>query len=541
MYGLWEELKRRFIYRVAAAYAVAAWAILQLFNNLSPILKAPDWTGTLILVLLIGGFPAALIFAWLVEHRAPHLVTAPALAQAGGPAKLPAGPQYATADGSSIQQFAGSTATTSAMHAPHAPVPHVTSTVTGPDGPSLVVLPFANMSGDPQQDVLADGLTEDILTELSRFRHLFIISRNTAFRYKGIAVDVRQVARELGVQYVLEGSVRRSGNRIRVTVQLIEGQSDRHIWAERYDRDLEDIFALQDEVAATIVATLPGRVDAAAGERADRKPTENMTAYECVLAGKQLHHRSNRDDNAKALQLLERAIALDPNYAHAHAWKACVIGQAWSNGYRTDIDTLMAESWSEVQTALRLDPNDSDVHRILAAINLTLNQHEKATYHQERALCLNPNDDLIVVQQGEFLTWLGRPEEGIPWIEKAMRLNPYHPERYWNHLGRAYFAARRYADAISAFSRIARPNPMHHAYLAGSYAMLGDGAAAQRRVDAALKDDPTFSVQSFLQSLHFLRPEDTEHCRAALLMAGLPSSGTPAAANATPADNLSCS
>ena len=213
-----------------------------------------------------------------------------------------------------------------------------------PAKPSIVVLPFVNMSGDADQEFFADGLTEDILTELSRFRDLFIISRNSSFKYKGKAVNVQQVAKELGVQYVVEGSVRKVGNRVRVTVQLIDAETDRHVWAERYDRQLDDIFAIQDEVTSAIVSTLPGRVEAATRDRAVHKPTANMAAYECVLAGKTLHHRSNRADNAEAMRLLERAIELDPKYAHAHAWRACVLGQAWVYGWRTDREA----TWNEV-------------------------------------------------------------------------------------------------------------------------------------------------------------------------------------------------
>ena len=156
-----------------------------------------------------------------------------------------------------------------------------------------------------------------------------MISRNSSFKYKGKPVEVQKFARELGVQYVVEGSVRKAGERVRITVQLIDAETDRHVWAERYDRDLEDIFAIQDEVTTSIVATLPGRVEAAARDRAARTTTDNMAAYECVLTGKVLHHRSNRDDNARGQRLLERAIQLDPSYAHAHAWKACVLGQTW--------------------------------------------------------------------------------------------------------------------------------------------------------------------------------------------------------------------
>jgi len=390
------------------------------------------------------------------------------------------------------------------------------------DGPSIVVLPFTNMSGEAEQEFFADGLTEDILTELSRFRHLFVISRNSAFKYKGKAVDVRQIARELGVQYVVEGSVRKAGNRVRVTVQLIAGDADRHVWAERYDRQLEDIFAIQDEVTAAIVATLPGRLEAATRERVARKPTDNMAAYECVLAGKLLHHRSNRADNEAALRLLDRAIALDSNYAHAHAWRACVLGQSWVNGYCQDRDATWREVVRELEIALDLDSNDSDVHRILAAVNLTGREHDKAEFHQARALTLNPNDDLIVVQQGEVLTWLGRPEEGIPWIEKAMRLNPYHPERFWNHLGRAYFVARRYGEAVAAFSSITAPDHLHHAFFAACHAELGNEAAARSHTAEVLKREPAFCIENYLNTLHYKRAEDREHHRAALIKAGLP-------------------
>jgi adenylate cyclase len=399
---------------------------------------------------------------------------------------------------------------------------------TSADGPSVVVLPFLNISGDAEQEFFADGLTEDIITELSRFRHLFVISRNSAFKYKGRAVDVRQVAREMQVQYVLEGSVRKAGNRVRVTAQLIDAQHDRHIWAERYDRQLEDIFAIQDELTTAIVATLPGRLEFATRERAGRKPTDSMTAYECVLEGKLLHHRSTRSDNQAALELLERAIALDSNYAHAHAWMACTLGQSWVNGYCADRDAAWKKLVGELQIARKLDDNDSDVHRILAAVYLAGDNHDRALYHQERALTLNSNDDLIVVQQGEILTWLGRAEEGIEWIKKAMRLNPYHPERFWAHLGRAYFVARRYAEAVAAFEHISEPDHLHHAFLAACRGAQGETETAVGHVGEVLRRDPNFASEAYLRTLHYKRAEDREHHRQALAKAGFSSSTTPA-------------
>ena len=401
--------------------------------------------------------------------------------------------------------------------------PSAPAAPAGQSKPSIIVLPFVNMSGAAEQEFFADGLTEDILTDLSRFRELFVISRNTSFKYKGQAVDVKKVARELGVQYVIEGSVRKAGNRVRVTVQLIDAESDHHIWAERYDRDLEDIFAIQDEVTSAIVATLPGRLEAAARGRAERKPPASMAAYECLLEAKVLHHRSNRHDNARALIQARRAVELDPQYAHAHAWKACILGQQWGYGWCEDPVATQAEVERELEIARSLDDNDSDVHRILAAVGVLRNDLEKAAFHQRRALALNPNDDLIVVQQGEVLTWAGQAEEGIEWIRKAMKLNPYHPERFWFHLARAQFGARRYAEAVESLRRIGAPDLLHHALFAACHALLGEQDAAAVHVAEVLKRNPSFSVGIHcLPMLHYGKNADLAHHRDALRKAGLP-------------------
>ena len=382
--------------------------------------------------------------------------------------------------------------------------------------------PFVNMSGDPEQEFFADGLSEDIITELSRFRQLLVISRNAVFVHKGKPIKAKQIAREFGVDYIVEGSVRKAADRVRVTVQLIDGETETHIWAERYDRKLEDIFAIQDEVTSSIASTLFGRVEAARHGHAQRKTTGNMAAYEYVLTGKVLHHASKRDCNAEALRNLDRAIALDPNYAHAHAWKACVVGQAWLHNWCEDRRASEQTIVDELQTALALDDNDADVHRILAALKLNFNEHDKAAYHQERALSLNPNSDLIVVQQGELLTWLGRPEEGIDWIRRAMRLNPYHPERFWSHLGRAQYSARAYGDAIQSFSKLTAPDHSHHAFLAASSAQIGDRVAAGAHAREVIQREPAFSAKAFLDTLHYRQPADAEHLREGILKAGLP-------------------
>jgi adenylate cyclase len=388
--------------------------------------------------------------------------------------------------------------------------------------PSIAVLPFDNMSGDPEQEFFADGLTEDIITELSRFRELLVISRNASFVHKGKPVKAQAIAKEFNVDYVVEGSVRKAMDRVRVTVQLIDGQTETHVWAERYDRKLEDIFAIQDEVTSAIVATLRGRVEAATHERAKHKRTENMAAYEFVLAGKVLHHRSARDANEEALRMLDKAIALDPKYAHAHAWKACVLGQRWVHTWSDNAEALLKAVSEELEIALSLDENDADVHRILAALNLNFNRFDKVLHHQARALELCPNYDLVVVQQGEMLTWLGRPEEGIEWIRRAMRINPYHPERFWSHLGRAQYTGRHYPDALQSYSKLTAPDHTHHAFMAASAAQMGDRVSAEAHAERVLKREPAFSIETYLGTLHYEQQADRVHIREGLVKAGLP-------------------
>ncbi|MBA5777352.1 adenylate/guanylate cyclase domain-containing protein [Stappia sp. F7233] len=386
--------------------------------------------------------------------------------------------------------------------------------------PVIAVLPFDNMSGDPEQEFFVDGLTEDIITELSRRHELFVISRNSSFVYKGQPVNIRDVAKTLGAQFLVEGSVRKAGSQLRVTVQLIDTSVDRHIWAEKYDRKLDDVFAIQDEVTSAIVATLPGRVEAAQQDRLVRKHPASMAAYECVLAAKVRHHRSSKEENLEAQTLIERALKLDPDYAHAHAWRGCILGQSWVYGWCENKEATFAEVVSELEKALALDDDDADVHRILAAINVNRNDLTKARYHQERALALNPNYDLVVVQQGELLTWLGQPDDGVHWIRKAMRLNPHHPERFWSHLGKAHFAGRRHGEAIEAFLHMTAMDVMQHAFVAAAYSHLGDRTAAEAHAARIRALDPAFRIGDFLETLHYARQEDVEHLREGLQGAG---------------------
>ena len=387
--------------------------------------------------------------------------------------------------------------------------------------PTVAVLPFTNMSGDPEQEFFVDGLTEDILTELSRRHELFVISRTSTFVYKGQAANLREVARKLGARYLVEGSVRKAGDRLRITVQLIDTASDAHIWAERYDRKLDDIFAIQDEITAAIVATLPGRLEAAQHDQLARMKPSNMAAYECVLAAKVLHHRSTREDNVEALKLVDRALQLDPDYAHAHAWRGCILGQAFTYGWCKDKEATMNEVAFELAKALALDDNDADVHRILAAVAIARDDLNRARHHQDRALALNPNYDLVVVQMCELFTWLGHAEEGTEWIRKAMKLNPHHPARFWSHLGRAHFVGRQYAQAIEAFMHLSSKDIQQHAFVAACYGWLGDRTAAAAHLSKVRELGPGLDLAGFLATMHYANKADLEHLRDGLVRAGM--------------------
>ncbi|MCZ6644716.1 MAG: adenylate/guanylate cyclase domain-containing protein [SAR324 cluster bacterium] len=388
--------------------------------------------------------------------------------------------------------------------------------------PSIAVLPFTNFSNDQEQEYFADGMTEDIITELSRSKSLLVIARNSTFTYKGQAVTVQQVGKDLGVEYVLEGSVRKDGNRVRITAQLVDAIDGTHLWAERFDRELKDVFSLQDEMAQMIVANIPRRVEAANLERANTKVTESVAAYDLLLRGKDHHHKRTREDNAKALEMLDKAIALDPDFAQAHAWKACTLGQASARGYRAWSEELARESVELAEKARELDEGDSESHRILCELHIYEQQFDQAESSHERAFSLNPNDPRIVAQRGQLLTWLGKPEEGVGWIELARRLDPYPPDGRADSLGQALFSARRYAEAVNAYKLIGSPRYSHHANMAACYAMMDEPEPAAKHAATALKLNQEISIQGLVKDLPYKQDTDREHHMQALQKAGLP-------------------
>jgi adenylate cyclase len=333
---------------------------------------------------------------------------------------------------------------------------------------------------------------------------------------------VQDVGRGLGVHYVVEGSVRRAGNRLRVVVQLIEAASGNHIWAERYDHDLADVFDLQDEVTRSIVAAIPGRLAGADLDRISRKRPESMVAYDYVLRGKMHHHRSTKEDNAEALRLLDKAIELDPEFAEAYAWKSCTYGQAIARGFGDNKKELFAQDVAAAEKALSLDENNIECQWIMCELNLIYDELEQAEFHHQKAFALNPNDPRIVAQRGELLTWQGHPVEGADWLRQAMRLDPYDAAGRAHLLGRALYVARYYVDAIEAFKQVSVLRYGHHAEIAACYSQLGSGEKAELHAGEVLRLKPDFSIADHVQGLPFKESRDREHHRDGLRKAGLP-------------------
>jgi adenylate cyclase len=393
-------------------------------------------------------------------------------------------------------------------------------TLTVPDKPSIAVLPFANMSGDPAQQYFSDGITEDIITELSRFRSIFVIARNSTFQYRDKADDVRRIARELAAHFIVEGSVRKVGTRIRVTAQLIEAAGGTHIWADRYDRPAEDIFAIQDEVVGTIAATVAGRLEATSAEILRRRPTASLSAYECILRGTALPI-GDPDNEAAAHQLFEQAVALDPEYSLACAKLAISYAKRWldsMDGSTADLD----RAFELATSAIALDAQEGVCQTAMSFIQQCRNRYAEAEVHARRALALNPNRPNALVTMADFLTLAGRPDEAVPFIIDAMRLDTNHPAWYWTNLGVAHFVARRDAEAIIAIRHRSNLSFYCQAYLAASHARLGEVAAMRVAAAEIMRLRPDFTVTGFVSKESYQNAADREHLAENLRKAGLP-------------------
>jgi adenylate cyclase len=379
-------------------------------------------------------------------------------------------------------------------------------TLTGlpfPDKPSIVVLPFTNMSNDPSQDYFSDGITEDITTDLSRIASLFVIARNSAFTYKDKAVKVQDVSREIGVRYVLEGSVRKSDTQVRITAQLIDAITGEHLWAERYDRPLRDIFALQDEIRHKIVFALKVKLTPEEQERFKSAPTDNLEAYDHYLRGREAGDRaffeSRKEASEQARQMYEKAIELDPRYAAAYARLGLVYFRDFFFRWSRDPAQSLRHALELAQRAVALDDTLPLAHQVLSLVYLFQRQHEQAVREIERAIVLNPSDALNYSILGITLGFAGQLDEGVKALEQALRLDPQNPTIYLIQLGHAYRSAGQCEKAIVPIKQALSLNPViinARANLASCYMELGREEEARAEAAEVLRRNPSFSVEA---------------------------------------------
>jgi TolB-like protein len=392
---------------------------------------------------------------------------------------------------------------------------------TSPDKPSIAVMPFVNLSGDPTQDYFSDGITEDIITELSRWRLLAVRSRSASFRYRGIAVDRKQVARDLNVRFLVGGSVRRMGERIRISVQLVDAETGDDIWVEKFDRRSDEIFAVLDRVVQTLVSTLVGRVQVSVNERSRRKPPASLAAYECVLKCNAL----SWDDPAgaaEARRLVEKAIELDPQYAMAHALLSALSYSRWTDGPLSS-DAALEKAYVLAMRAVELDDSESTCQALLGAVYMQKRSFDVALQYSRRAVELNPNNQWNAADLGSLLVYVGESEEALVWFSRAREIDPYFEEPwYWRVAGLAHMNMQRYADAL-AMLRHARVRAYPFAALtAACHARLGDADSARASVAECLSMHPDFSVAKFMSNQPFKIPAHAEQLASSLRLAGLP-------------------
>jgi adenylate cyclase len=392
-----------------------------------------------------------------------------------------------------------------------------------PDKPSVAVLPFTNLSRESTEEYFSDGVTEDLITGLSKVSGLFVIARNSVFTYKGKAVKVGDVSRDLGVRYVLEGSIQRAGNRVRITAQLVDATTGYHIWAERYDREVRDIFALQDEVTQKIVRALAVKLTEGERGRMGRAPTSDPEAYDLVLRGQEERKRTTREGNVESRRLFVKALDLDPEYARAYVGLGWAHLQSWQFLWSTDPESL-ERARELAERAIALDDTLAEAHLLLGQIYLWKKEHDRAIAQAERAVALAPNDADGYETLAEVLGWAGRPEESLRSIRQAMRLNPRYPFFYLWTLGHGYYLMRRTEDAVETLTKLVERNPDFlpaHAYLGVLFTEMGREKEARKAWDKAHRLSPGVSLSSLRHRLPYRRPADLDRFLTAAHKAGM--------------------
>jgi adenylate cyclase len=401
--------------------------------------------------------------------------------------------------------------------------PAVSRALELPDRPSIAVLPFANLSGDPAQEYFSDGMTEDLITGLSKISGLFVIARNSVVPYKGKAVRPEQVSRDLGVRYVMEGSVRKAGNRVRITAQFIDATSGYHLWAERYDRDLKDIFAVQDEVTQKIVRALAVRLTDREQNQLGHPRAANIEAYDDILRGYQQLRRTVPEGNAEARRLFASAIELDPEYGKAYAALGWAQLQPWQLQWSQE-PSVLDRALELAQKAIARDDSCVAAYSLLSEAHLWKKQHDRAIAEAERAVKLEPNGADGYQVLAEVLAWAGRAEESTSVIKKAMRLNPHYPFYYVWTLGHAYYLTGRSDEAMETFRRVLEQNPNFvaaHAFLAVLLSEAGREAEARAEGAESLRLSPHASLEGLRERLPYKNKTDLDRFLSGVRKAGL--------------------
>jgi len=393
-----------------------------------------------------------------------------------------------------------------------------------PDKPSIAVLPFDNLSGDPKQEYFSDGLTEEIISALSGIPKLFVIARNSTFAYKGKAVRIQQVSEELGVRYVLEGSVRQAGDKIRISAQLVDALDGHHLWAKRYDRNLSDIFAVQDEITKEIITAMQVKLTEGEGVKSASKGTTNLEAYLKCLQANELFTRINPESNALGKQLAEEAIALDPDYA----WAYYILGKGhavdvWVGTSKAPKESI-GKAMELMQRAIAMDDTLAEAYGLMGFLLAQTRQYDKAVAEGEKAVALSPNTAHSHYALGKVLTWAGRLEESIPEYKIAMRLDPIPPNQYLWSLGVSYAFTGQYDEAIKWCEKAVRQEPddlLARMMMTAAYSFSGRDEKARAEAAEMLRIQPRFSLEQLEKKLTYKREEDKERLLGALRKAGL--------------------
>jgi adenylate cyclase len=371
---------------------------------------------------------------------------------------------------------------------------------TASSRPGIAVLPFINLSGDPSQEYFSDGLTEDVIAALGRFGSLTVMARNAVFPFKGKNAKPAEIGHELGVRYIVEGSVRRAGDRIRVSVQLTDALAGKLLWSQQYDEQLKDVFAVQDTVTRQVAGALAVNLTQVEQRRALSKPTESLDAYDLVLRGRERFLRSTRPANREARRLFERATELDPKYADAYAWGGRAYLEVVNFGWTEDVDATAERALELSQKAVELDPDSVLGHRTIGLIHSLRSEYKRASAEIDRTLALNPSDSVGLQAHADLLLWLGRIDESIDANEAAQRFDPFPPVGVMFDLGLAYYERRRHDDALRLLERASvrfPENPFIHAVLAATFAQLSRLPEAARERDAVRRLNPFFNATEF--------------------------------------------